>query len=97
MPDDFDVAIDCTGVVSSSETCIQKLRKGGMMVLVGMGSQKLDVQPILTKELDMVGVFRYCSKSSGSLSLRLLFRSLTEAVAQTPILPASISSPRGRV
>ena len=74
MPDDFDVAIDCTGVVSSSETCIQKLRKGGMMVLVGMGSQKLDVQPILTKELDMVGVFRYCSKSSRSLSLRLLFR-----------------------
>ena len=87
MPDDFDVAIDCTGVVSSSETCIQKLRKGGMMVLVGMGSQKLDVQPILTKELDMVGVFRYCSKCSRSLSLRLLFRS-HRSVAQTPILPA---------
>ena len=75
---------------------LQKLRKGGMMVLVGMGSQKLDVQPILTKELDMVGVFRYCSKSSGSL-FGLSFGSLTEAVAQTPILPASISSPRGRL
>ena len=61
MPADYDVAIECTGVTSSAECCIQQLRKGGTLVMVGQGAQILNVQPILTKELAMVGVFRYCA------------------------------------
>lgn len=57
----WDVAIDCTGVAASTATLIGAVRKGGTVVLVGMGSQNIDIQPILVKELDMVGVFRYCN------------------------------------
>ena len=67
--DDYDIAIDCTGVVSSTKTCIEKLRKGGVMVLVGMGSQTLDIAPLINKELDMRGVFRYCNTYPSCLEL----------------------------
>lgn len=69
IDDDFDIAIDCTGVVSSTKTCIEKLRKGGVMVLVGMGSQTLDIAPLINKELDMRGVFRYCNTYPSCLEL----------------------------
>ena len=69
IADDYDIAVDCTGVVSSTKTCIAKCRKGGTMVLVGMGSQTLDIAPLINKELDMRGVFRYCNTYPACLEL----------------------------
>jgi L-iditol 2-dehydrogenase len=69
IPDGWDVAIECTGAVSSTECCIEKLRTGATIVLVGHGSQNLDIRPILTKELDMMGVFRYCDTYPTCLDL----------------------------
>ena len=69
IPDKYDVAIDCTGVATATSTCIAKLRRGGVMVLVGMGTQQVDIMPVIAKELDMVGVFRYCNTYPKCLEL----------------------------
>ncbi|XP_062326925.1 sorbitol dehydrogenase [Osmerus eperlanus] len=57
------ISIECTGVESSVQTAIYATRPGGVVVLVGMGSEMTTV-PLLNaaiKEVDIRGVFRYCN------------------------------------
>ncbi|GMT17004.1 hypothetical protein PFISCL1PPCAC_8301, partial [Pristionchus fissidentatus] len=56
-----DAALECTGVGSSIETAITTTRSGGVVVLVGMASDRCDL-PILaaaSREVDLRGIFRY--------------------------------------
>ncbi|KAG5848787.1 sorbitol dehydrogenase isoform X2 [Anguilla anguilla] len=53
--------IECTGVESSIQTAIYATRRGGVVVLVGLGSEMVTV-PLLSaavREVDIRGVFRY--------------------------------------
>ncbi|KAJ8340755.1 hypothetical protein SKAU_G00353880 [Synaphobranchus kaupii] len=55
--------IECTGVESSIQTAIYATRPGGVLVLVGLGSEMVTI-PLLSaavREVDIRGVFRYCN------------------------------------
>ncbi|GMR35350.1 hypothetical protein PMAYCL1PPCAC_05545, partial [Pristionchus mayeri] len=56
-----DASIECTGVGSSTETAIMTVRSGGVVVLVGVSSDRVDL-PIVAatvREVDLRGMFRY--------------------------------------
>ncbi|KAF0043144.1 hypothetical protein F2P81_004481 [Scophthalmus maximus] len=57
------ITIECTGVESSIQTAIYATRSGGVVVLVGLGSEMATVPLIhaALKEVDIRGVLRYCN------------------------------------
>ncbi|BFZ62700.1 hypothetical protein YB2330_003810 [Saitoella coloradoensis] len=59
----FDVTYECTGVDTSIQTSIFTTRPGGKLVMVGMGKPiaTLPIASAMTREIDLVGVFRYCN------------------------------------
>lgn len=66
-----DVCIDATGVESAIKTCMYGAKRGGVVVLVGMGKPDISL-PVLEmgiRELDVRGVFRYANTYSTALEL----------------------------
>uniref|UniRef100_A0A3P8RBY5 Sorbitol dehydrogenase n=1 Tax=Astatotilapia calliptera TaxID=8154 RepID=A0A3P8RBY5_ASTCA len=57
------ITIECTGVESCIQTAIYATRSGGVVVLVGLGSELATVPLInaAVREVDIRGVFRYCN------------------------------------
>ncbi|MFH4983477.1 hypothetical protein AB6A40_010186 [Gnathostoma spinigerum] len=56
-----EVAIECTGAATAIETGIEGVMSGGVVVLVGLGSDRIEL-PIVNatvREVDLRGVFRY--------------------------------------
>ncbi|KAM8762581.1 sorbitol dehydrogenase [Acanthopagrus schlegelii] len=57
------ITIECTGAESCIQTAIYATRSGGVVVLVGLGSEMATVPLInaAVREVDIRGVFRYCN------------------------------------
>lgn len=66
-----DVCIDASGVESAIKACIYGAKRGGVVVLVGMGHPdiSLPVLEISMREVDIRGVFRYCNTYPAALEL----------------------------
>jgi L-iditol 2-dehydrogenase len=80
---DADVVIECTGVDAVVSQAIAALRPAGRAVLVGMGAgaaQSLPTALLQSRELTVVGLFRYANTypdairlvASGQINLRAL-------------------------
>ncbi|CAP28417.2 Protein CBG08605 [Caenorhabditis briggsae] len=78
------VCVECTGAQPSIETAITTTKSGGVIVLVGLGADRVEI-PIIesaTREVDIRGIFRYVNcyptaielLSSGKLDLSGLSR-----------------------
>ena len=77
-----DAAIECSGAAVAQESGLLALKRGGTLVLVGLGGDRLDVSAaaIGARELDVRGVFRYANTypaaaklvASGAIDLKPL-------------------------
>ncbi|KAK7202376.1 hypothetical protein BZA70DRAFT_104401 [Myxozyma melibiosi] len=67
----FDVAFECTGVESCIQASIYAAKAGGKVMFVGMGSpvQTLHVGAAMTREVDLLGVFRYANVYPTAIAL----------------------------
>ncbi|MDX1358108.1 MAG: NAD(P)-dependent alcohol dehydrogenase [Clostridia bacterium] len=57
-----DVVIDCVGISPTINDAIDSCKKGGMIVLVGMGAEgnvSINMNRAISKELDFTTIFRY--------------------------------------
>ncbi|KAK5874041.1 hypothetical protein PBY51_019024 [Eleginops maclovinus] len=63
LGDQPHVTIECSGVESSIQTAIYATKAGGVVVLVGLGSEMANIPLIhaAVREVDIRGVFRYCN------------------------------------
>ncbi|KAK9807644.1 hypothetical protein WJX72_005195 [[Myrmecia] bisecta] len=62
-PDGPEIVIDCVGFESTMETALEACMAGGKVVLVGLGADKmnLSMEHVSSKELDIMGSFRYAN------------------------------------
>ncbi|KAK9378471.1 chaperonin 10-like protein [Kockiozyma suomiensis] len=67
----FDIAFECTGVESCIQASIYAAKAGGKVMFVGMGSpiQTLHIGAAMTREVDLLGVFRYANAYPTAISL----------------------------
>eukprot|EP00299_Pterocystis_sp_00344_P017838 c8936_g1_i1.p1 GENE.c8936_g1_i1~~c8936_g1_i1.p1 ORF type:complete len:252 (-),score=41.39 c8936_g1_i1:12-767(-) len=69
IPNDYTVTIECSGVNSSLQLGINHTRRGGRLVLVGTGTLQAELRYAQLRELDIMGVFRYCGTFGDALEL----------------------------
>ena len=71
-PESFDIAFECSGVPAATNACIGALRRAGTVVQVGMmagGPQGIEIAPIVSKELQLRGTFRFHDEIDAAIAL----------------------------
>ncbi|KLO14417.1 GroES-like protein [Schizopora paradoxa] len=70
-PDGFDVVFECTGAEPCIQMSVHAAIAGGKVMLVGMGSRNivLPVSAAQTREVDILGSFRYANTYPTALKL----------------------------
>jgi threonine dehydrogenase-like Zn-dependent dehydrogenase len=58
-----DLIVDCVGTSASLEQCLEVVRPGGRIVLVGMpGVVRVDLAPLWQREIELRGAYAYGSE-----------------------------------
>ncbi|TFK73534.1 GroES-like protein [Pluteus cervinus] len=70
-PDGFDVVFECTGAEAAIQMSAHAAITGGKVMLIGMGSRNvmLPLSTAATREVDILGSFRYANTYPSALSL----------------------------
>ena len=69
---EFDVLIECSGIPSAMADGIHALRPGGVAVAVGLdpsGEVSIPMAALQTREITLMGVFRYANTYPGAIAL----------------------------
>ncbi|EPT02143.1 hypothetical protein FOMPIDRAFT_1144069 [Fomitopsis schrenkii] len=71
QPDGFDVVFECTGAEPCIQMSVHAAVTGGKVMLVGMGSRNvtLPISAAATREVDILGSFRYANTYPTALAL----------------------------
>lgn len=69
--DEADVALECTGVESCLNVCVRSVSAGSKIIMVGMGQpvQQVNVGVVLTREIELIGVWRYTNTFGPAIKL----------------------------
>ncbi len=99
----YDVAIDCSGAEAALTWAIGHLKRGGRLVLVGLGdeaSMQLNGMAIATRGLSVQGIFRYANTYPAALHVIRTHRSRLAPLLARRInlaeLPQHLSAKRYR-
>ena len=71
-PDSYAVVIECSGSAKAVTTALKAVQRGGVVVQVGMigaGSDQIDIGLVVTKELRMLGAFRFNDEMADAIAL----------------------------
>ena len=81
--DSFDVVIECSGSVQALNQALTSVQRGGTIVQVGMlGSGALEVEMglLVTKEVRLLGSFRFAGDMSAASTLLVKYPELEECI-----------------
>ncbi|MFJ8465898.1 L-idonate 5-dehydrogenase [Streptomyces swartbergensis] len=71
-PEEVDVAIEASGVVAGLDTCLRRVRRGGVVVQVGMlppGHSAFAGNLVASREIELRGAFRFDGEFDQALEL----------------------------
>jgi L-idonate 5-dehydrogenase len=71
-PEVVDVAIEASGAPAALADCVRTVRRAGTVVMLGMlppGEVGIVASPVITRELDLVGAFRFDTEFDTALAL----------------------------
>ncbi|WP_230596591.1 MULTISPECIES: L-idonate 5-dehydrogenase [Nocardiaceae] len=86
LPTDVDIAIEASGAPQALATCVTSVRRGGRVVQLGLlppGTIPLLGNLLVTREIELVGAFRFGSEFDTALAL------LAEGLYVKPVLTQS--------
>ncbi len=69
---EFDIAVEASGAPAGLRTCVERVRRGGTVVLLGLlppGEVGLLGNVAVTRELELRGAFRFDAEFDEALSL----------------------------
>ncbi|MFC5830983.1 L-idonate 5-dehydrogenase [Nonomuraea insulae] len=72
LPSEYDVAIEASGAAAALGTCLNRVRRGGTVVLVGLlppGDAPFPGNLVVTRELTVSGAFRFGGEFDEALAL----------------------------
>ena len=71
-PDEVDVAIEASGAAAGLATCLGLVARGGRVVQLGLlppGQTPVPGNVLVTREIDLVGAFRFDAEFADSIAL----------------------------
>ncbi|MFD7247502.1 L-idonate 5-dehydrogenase [Streptomyces massasporeus] len=71
-PDEVDVAIEASGVAAGLDTCLRRVRRGGVVVQLGMlpaGHSPFAGNLVVSREIELRGAFRFDGEFDEALTL----------------------------
>ena len=87
-----DIAIEASGATAALQTCIESLRPGGRVVMVGLlppGTVPVAGNRIVTREFELVGSFRFTDQE-----FRAAVSMLAAGLDVSPLLTGQFPAPR---
>ncbi|GAA2309516.1 L-idonate 5-dehydrogenase [Streptomyces kunmingensis] len=96
-PDEVDVAIEASGVAAGLDTCLHRVRRGGVVVQLGMlppGQSPFAGNLVVSREIELRGAFRFDTEFDEALELLAREPSLAGLIsAVVPVAEAARAFP----
>lgn len=91
--EEFDVVLECSGVPRAISAAIGAVRRAGVVVQVGMlgaGDQPIQLAPLISKEVQLRGTFRFNTEIDDAINLLANHPELEKVITHTFSLADSV-------